>query len=81
MRNTTAFKPEGKSSSLRRPGRKWENNIKMYLKDTDCVVYYKQGHEYGNLLTGWLTVTFTRSLFQGDGIFIVSPCIFQFNNG
>jgi hypothetical protein len=51
MRNTTAFKPERKSSSLRRPGRKWENNIKMYLKGTDCVVSYKHGHEWDNLLT------------------------------
>jgi len=54
MRNTTTFKPEGKSSSLRRPVCKWENNIKMYLKDTGCVVSYKHGHEWGNLLTGWL---------------------------
>jgi hypothetical protein len=79
MRNTTAFKPEGKSSSLRRLGRKWENNIKIYLRDTGCVVSYKHGHEWGNLLSGRLTVTFRRSVSQGDGILFIYGFIYSRN--
>jgi hypothetical protein len=73
---STAFKPEGKSSSLRRPGRKWQNNIKMYLKGRGCFVSYK----WGSLLTGWLTVvTFTKPLFQGDGILFIYGFIYSRN--
>jgi hypothetical protein len=50
----------------------------MCLKEKDCVVSYKHGHEWGNLLTGWLTVTFTWHLFEGDGILFMYGFIYLF---
>ena len=44
-------KPEGKRPPLRRPGRKWEDNIKMYITEINCDGSSERANEWDNLLT------------------------------